>query len=111
MIPVTVKYQTSTQKWKGIREFAEKNGIDTRNIDRMIAKIESVGDAKLKKKITLKISKNEDIWYSIHTSKDYPCPHCSTYSCGNCPIYDGHGACCEEWYNVREQFVDIDGDE
>ena len=106
MISVTVRYRTSTQKWNGIKEFAEKNGIDTKNIDAMIARINRVGDVELKKEIVFKICNIDDLWDAIHSTEEHPCPHChETTGCGASLLWGEDAVCCKEWDAVREQFL------
>jgi hypothetical protein len=106
IIPVKVKYSTSLEKWRGIREFAELNGFDTNKIDAMIAHIESAGDASLEKSYTFEINNLEEFFYSIYSDDGHPCPHCYKYMCSECPMDDDTNDCCKEWGEVKSQMLD-----
>lgn len=103
IIPVKVTYTTSLEKWKSIRRFAELNRLDTSKIDAMIERIETRGDASLKKSVTFRIDDLQDFRDSIYASFEHPCPHCSKYSCGECPLDDTSPECCKAWSKVKKQ--------
>ena len=105
IIPVKVKYSTSLEKWRGIREFAELNGFDTNKIDAMIAHIESAGDAEIDRIVTFEIADLDQFCNSIYAG-DHPCPHCMKYNCMECPLDDDGKDCCKEWGEVKRQMLD-----
>jgi hypothetical protein len=102
MMPITVRYRKSSEKWKGIREFAKANDLDTAKIDAMISRIKIKGDAELKFEEVFKITDLDDLFDSIHAG-EHPCPHCAIYSCNECPLDDDSVSCCREWAAVRKQ--------
>lgn len=104
--PVTVKYSTSLEKWKGMREFCELNDIDPSKIDAMIARIEKVGDSSLDEPVRFEINDVDDLFDSIFGTLKHPCPHCEIYfECRGCPLDDDSHGCCKEWSEVKEQLI------
>ena len=106
IISVRIEYSTSLGKWKGIREFAELNEIDTTNIDAMIARIVKVGDADMDETSTFEISSFDDLYDSIFSSFKHVCPHCEIYfECRGCPLDDDSIGCCREWCAIKKQMI------
>lgn len=105
MKPIKIKYKTSLEKWRGIKKFAEINGLSTKEIDAMIKRIVKVGDASLEKSYTLEIVDDDGFFDAFYNCDEHPCPHCCKYTCITCPIDDYSRGCCEEWTSVVDKFT------
>lgn len=104
-----VVYVTSLDKWRGIRVFADINGLNTDKIDAMISWIEERGDSSLEgMECSVDIHNLSDYLNSIYNNMDHPCPHCKQYDCTRCPLYrDGYVGCCSEWKAVKEDIANL----